>query len=266
MVNVATVNNLPIETGDQAIWPDGIVMQEDGWWPTGGPVEPENDGGLQNWQALQLGQRTEWLRFQLGGLGGTANSSADIDALDATGMVEITSAATGNPAPGYAGALVHTEGTGGKARQLCVSDDGWVYSRLRTDAVPTWTEWTKITPDIAPMSAGDSFTGVVNSASHSSNSWATAQTFDGLSSGLWIVTVSAGVTGTVAAQARLSRSDGASNVSASAGYEVFSPSLSQTGSMIIDGHDVNLQTARNDSAGIAELRTITAYGFKVRDL
>ena len=147
MVNIATVNYLPVETGAGAVWPDDIVRLEDGWWPTGGVVDPENDSGLMNWQALQLGQRTEWIRHQLGGIGGIAQSALDIDAISATGQAELVSAAPGNPAPGFAGALVHTEGTGGRARQLVLSDNGRVYSRLRTDTAPTWTAWRRVWDD-----------------------------------------------------------------------------------------------------------------------
>ncbi len=60
MVNIATINTLPeIEE-----WAD-IPRLENGWWPTGGAVDPANDGGIMNWQAQVLLNRTAWLKAQL---------------------------------------------------------------------------------------------------------------------------------------------------------------------------------------------------------
>lgn len=42
-----------------------IAQLEDGWWPTGGPVDPANNGGLMNWQAQGLANRTRWLKNRI---------------------------------------------------------------------------------------------------------------------------------------------------------------------------------------------------------
>ncbi len=58
MVDTLSLNYLPEAGG----WPDQIPRLEDGWWPTGGAVDPANDGGLMNWQAQLLAQRTRFLK------------------------------------------------------------------------------------------------------------------------------------------------------------------------------------------------------------
>ncbi len=58
MVDLASVNYLP-EVDE---YPAAIPQLEDGWWPTGGAVDPAADNGLMNWQAQLLARRTHWLR------------------------------------------------------------------------------------------------------------------------------------------------------------------------------------------------------------
>lgn len=58
MVDMLNVAALP--EGD--VWPETIPQLEDGWYPTGGPVDPANDSGLLNWQAKLLGDRTAILK------------------------------------------------------------------------------------------------------------------------------------------------------------------------------------------------------------
>ena len=57
MVDLASVQYLP----ENDSWPQQIPRLEDGWWPTGGAVDPANDGGLMNWQAQLLAHRTAYL-------------------------------------------------------------------------------------------------------------------------------------------------------------------------------------------------------------
>ena len=58
MVDLLSVNALP-EAGE---WPATIPQLENGWYPTGGAVDPANDSGLLNWQARELATRTRFLR------------------------------------------------------------------------------------------------------------------------------------------------------------------------------------------------------------
>ena len=57
MVDTTTLNYLP----DVAGW-ERVPQLEDGFWPTGGPVDPANDTGLMNWQAKVLAARTAYLK------------------------------------------------------------------------------------------------------------------------------------------------------------------------------------------------------------
>lgn len=57
MVDLASVQYLP----EIDSYPAKIPRLEDGWWPTGGLVDPANDSGLMNWQAQLLAQRTKFL-------------------------------------------------------------------------------------------------------------------------------------------------------------------------------------------------------------
>lgn len=58
MVDLLNVNALP-EDGE---WPATIPQLESGWYPTGGEVDPANDGGLLNWPNRELATRTRILR------------------------------------------------------------------------------------------------------------------------------------------------------------------------------------------------------------
>lgn len=55
MVDLLTVNAL---AENAAEWPETIPQLENGWYPTGGTVDPANDGGLMNWQAQLLAIRS----------------------------------------------------------------------------------------------------------------------------------------------------------------------------------------------------------------
>lgn len=79
MVDIVTVQPLP-EVG---AWPASIPRLEDGWWPTGGEVDPGNDKGIMNWQAQLLATRTGILR-------------REVDALSMTSEVVMTVGAAGD--------------------------------------------------------------------------------------------------------------------------------------------------------------------------
>lgn len=57
MVDVTAITYLP----ETSAW-SPVPRLEDGFWPTGGPVAPEKDSGLMNWQAQVLAARTKYLR------------------------------------------------------------------------------------------------------------------------------------------------------------------------------------------------------------
>ncbi|WP_374425914.1 hypothetical protein [Paracoccus sp. (in: a-proteobacteria)] len=64
MVDLLTVQALP-EDGD---WPATIPQLENGWYPTGGPVDAANDAGLLNWPNRELARRTRILRDRVDAL------------------------------------------------------------------------------------------------------------------------------------------------------------------------------------------------------
>ena len=61
MVDTTQLNYLP--EADE--YPEGIVRIENGWAPNGGAVDPENNGGIANWQAQDLARRTHWLKARI---------------------------------------------------------------------------------------------------------------------------------------------------------------------------------------------------------
>lgn len=93
MVDVNALNVLP-ETVE---YPAEIPRLEDGWWPTGGAVDPENDSGLMNWQAQLLANRTAWLKEALAGMGGNAVVVTDLDTIDRTCVFLAEGSAVGVP-------------------------------------------------------------------------------------------------------------------------------------------------------------------------
>lgn len=74
-----------------------VPQLEDGWWPTGGPVDPATNSGIMNWQPQVPANRSRWLKnrvdplvasnLQVAGLatgGGPVNASPTISVLVAT--------------------------------------------------------------------------------------------------------------------------------------------------------------------------------------
>lgn len=68
MVDLTQVEYLSAAGTDPAAWP-AVPRLENGWHPTGGEIDPEADGGLMNWQARELGQRTDTLKARVDDLG-----------------------------------------------------------------------------------------------------------------------------------------------------------------------------------------------------
>lgn len=64
MVDLASVAYLSPPGDDAADWP-GVPRLENGWYPTGGPVDPASDGGIANWQALELARRSDTLKARV---------------------------------------------------------------------------------------------------------------------------------------------------------------------------------------------------------
>lgn len=64
MVDLASVTYLSPPGDDAAAWP-GVPRLENGWYPTGGPVDPASDGGIANWQALELAKRSDTLKARV---------------------------------------------------------------------------------------------------------------------------------------------------------------------------------------------------------
>jgi hypothetical protein len=151
MVDVTALNYLPVPQGEFATWEDDLVRLENGWWPTGGAVDPGNDGGIMNWQALVLGERTEYLKHALGGIGDVAFDIASLNALAKTGMYNYANGVTGNPLAGAGGRVSHFEGAA-DAAQLAVTSTGRMFWRIRTAAA--WANWSEA---VSFQNGGDIF-------------------------------------------------------------------------------------------------------------
>jgi hypothetical protein len=105
MVNLATLNYLPELQQYEA----QIPRLEDGWWPTGGAVNPAADSGLMNWQASLLANRTAFLKKVIDdtGLGAAAVPLVTLNSADArlTGSYRFASTDANTPAAGVAGTV-----------------------------------------------------------------------------------------------------------------------------------------------------------------
>ena len=73
MVDVAQVINLSEAGADAEKWP-AVPRLENGWYPTGGEVDPAVNSGLINWQARELALRSETLRARVDDLALKAGS------------------------------------------------------------------------------------------------------------------------------------------------------------------------------------------------
>jgi hypothetical protein len=140
MVDVLSVINLPETDG----W-ESVPRLEDGWWPTGGAVNPPADGGLMNWQAQRLAGRTKFLRDQMDGAGlGVATVAAinNLDTLTKGGSYAYAAASTGAPLT-TAGTVIHMAGTSAaEATQLATNLSGdRTFMRRRLASV--WQSWVE---------------------------------------------------------------------------------------------------------------------------
>ncbi|SES66463.1 hypothetical protein SAMN04489858_101112 [Paracoccus homiensis] len=77
MVDVAQVVNLSEAGADAEKWP-AVPRLENGWYPTGGEVDPAVNSGLMNWQARQLALRSETLRARVDDLALKAGSTVTV--------------------------------------------------------------------------------------------------------------------------------------------------------------------------------------------
>lgn len=147
MVNIASLNYLP----QTVQWEAQIPRLEDGWWPSGGAVDPASDGGLMNWQAQLLGNRTAFLKSVLdgAGIGLTAGVLvANLDTITATGTYRAAAGVTGAPVAGTAFTVEHRAGaTTAEATQeawALGSDRAWSRRRVAGAWLP-WREQVAIT-------------------------------------------------------------------------------------------------------------------------
>lgn len=77
MVDVAQVINLSEAGADAEKWP-AVPRLENGWYPTGGEVDPAVNSGLMNWQARELALRSETLRARVDDLALKAGSTVTV--------------------------------------------------------------------------------------------------------------------------------------------------------------------------------------------
>ncbi|MEZ5769918.1 MAG: pyocin knob domain-containing protein [Paracoccaceae bacterium] len=140
MVDTTALQYLPVPQAQFATWQPDLVRLENGWWPTGGAVDPPNDGGIMNWQAQVLGERTEYLKYALGGIGDIAFTATSLNAIAETGIRNYVNGVTGNPLAGADGRVLHIAGAA-NASQMAVTSTGRMFWRIRTGA--SWSTWSE---------------------------------------------------------------------------------------------------------------------------
>ena len=143
MVNIATLNYLPELQQYEA----QIPRLEDGWWPTGGAVNPAADGGLMNWQASLLANRTAFLKKVIDdtGLGAAAVPLVTLNAAQAriTGSYRFASGDANTPASGVAGTLEVIAASASAVNQLAMdSVSSRMFTRFWNGTV--WSAWSEI--------------------------------------------------------------------------------------------------------------------------
>ncbi len=147
MVNIAGLNYLP----QVAQWETQIPRLEDGWWPTGGAVDPAADSGLMNWQAQLLGNRTAFLKSVIDGAGiglTTGVLVGNLDTLTATGTYRAAAGVIGAPVAGTAFTVEHRAGAStAEATQeawALGSDRAWGRRKVAGAWLP-WREQVAVT-------------------------------------------------------------------------------------------------------------------------
>lgn len=143
MVNLATVNYLPELQQYEA----QIPRLEDGWWPTGGAVNPAADSGLMNWQASLLANRTAFLKKVIDdtGLGAAAVPLVTLNAAAArlTGSYRFASTDANTPASGVAGTLEVIAASANAVNQVAMdSASSRMFTRFWNGTV--WSAWSEI--------------------------------------------------------------------------------------------------------------------------
>lgn len=143
MVDVPSVTNL---TDTPAAW-DNVPRLEDGWWPTGGAVDPENDNGLMNWQPQILARRTRFLRNMIEGAGIGVDVGPLVTSFNAVtlgGSYRAAAGATGAPIGSGAFTFLHQPGAStAEATQHAVHvASSRAFFRRRTAGV--WQGWVEV--------------------------------------------------------------------------------------------------------------------------
>jgi len=143
MVNLATLNYLP----ELQQWEAQIPRLEDGWWPTGGAVNPAADGGLMNWQAGLLANRTAFLKGVIdgAGLGAAAVPLVTLNSAQArlTGSYRFASGDANTPASGVAGTVEVIAASAGAVNQMAFdSASSRMWTRFWNGTV--WSAWSEI--------------------------------------------------------------------------------------------------------------------------
>lgn len=140
MVNVASLNYLP----QVAQWEAQIPRLEDGWWPTGGPVDPAADTGLMNWQSQLLGNRTAFLKQVIDGAGIGLTVGVlvgNLDTITQTGTYRAAAGVVGAPVAGTAFTVEHRAGASAAEATQEVwalgSDRAW----NRRKVAGAWQPW-----------------------------------------------------------------------------------------------------------------------------
>lgn len=147
MVNIAALNYLP----QTVQWEAQIPRLEDGWWPSGGAVDPAADSGLMNWQAQLLGNRTAFLKSVIDGAGIGLSAGllvGNLDTITLTGTYRAAAGVTGAPVAGTAFTVEHRAGaTTAEATQeawALGSDRAWSRRRVGSAWLP-WREQVAVT-------------------------------------------------------------------------------------------------------------------------
>jgi hypothetical protein len=143
MVNLATLNYLPEVQQYEA----QIPRLEDGWWPTGGAVNPAADGGLMNWQASLLANRTAFLKKVIddAGLGAAAVPLVTLNSAQArlTGSYRFASGDANTPASGVAGTVEVIAASASAVNQMAFdSATTRMWTRFWNGSV--WSAWSEI--------------------------------------------------------------------------------------------------------------------------
>jgi hypothetical protein len=143
MVNIATLNYLPELQQYEA----QIPRLEDGWWPTGGAVNPAADSGLMNWQASLLANRTAFLKKVIddAGLGAAAVPLVTLNSAQArlTGSYRFASTDANTPASGVAGTVEVIAASASAVNQMAFdSASSRMFTRFWNGTV--WSAWSEI--------------------------------------------------------------------------------------------------------------------------